>query len=230
MTKHDQKRKKLLKKIKTPSRKGEAVRHFINLNDVGAPILRKILDNAHRMKKERFRHVQIFDGQTLAMIFDKPSTRTRVSFEAGMKQLGGHTIVMDKGSMQIGQPGGETVHDTAKVLEGMVDAVMIRISSHEDVEELAMHSSIPIINALTNASHPCQIMADLMTIEEKGKKLKGLKIVWVGDDNNVSRTFAQAAGMFGFSFTISAPKHLPLDHPDYVLAVRHYSFAIRKRP
>ncbi len=210
------KTKKLLKKISTKkTTKGDAVRHFINLNDVGAKTLRKILDNAHRLKKEKYRHVQILNGQTLAMIFDKPSTRTRVSFETGFKQLGGHTVVMDKGSMQLGQKGGETIHDTSKVLSRMVDAIMIRISKHEDVEELAKHASIPVVNALTDASHPCQIMADLMTIEEHGKKLQGLNVTWLGDDNNVSRTFAQAAGLFGFTLTMSAPKSLKLDGADY---------------
>ncbi len=224
--KQDSKRKKLLKKIGTPSRKGEAVRHFINLNDIGAETLRQILKNAHRLKREKYRHVQIFQGQTLAMIFDKPSTRTRVSFETGFKQMGGHTVVLDKGSMQLGG-SGETIHDTSKVMSRMVDAIMIRVSSHEDVEELAKHATVPVINALTNASHPCQIMADLMTIEEHGKKLdKTLQVTWVGDDNNVSRTFAQAAGLFGFKMVMSAPEHLLLEGDEY----KHANVTIVRDP
>lgn len=183
-------------------------RHFINLTDIPADELRGILNNARAMKSQKMSPAQIFNGLTLAMIFDKPSTRTRVSFEVGFKQHGGHTVVLNKSEIQLGH--SESIKDTAMVLSGMVDAIMIRISSHEQVEELARHSSVPIINALTDASHPCQIMADIMTIEEKKGSVKGMKIAWLGDHNNVAKTFAQAAGIFGFDLVMGLPKPL---HP-----------------
>lgn len=203
---------RLLKKIRT-GKKSEAVRHFINLPDIGEKTLKKILKNAHRLKREKYSHVQIFEGHSMRMLFDKPSTRTRVSFEEAFEQLGGRARVLNKSDIQLGH--GETVHDTAKVLSRYVDVLMIRNSSHEMVEEMAKYATIPVINALTDNSHPCQIMADLMTMEEHGKKLKGAKITWLGDDNNVSKTFAQVAGMFGFKLTMSAPKHLPLTDKVY---------------
>ena len=135
-------------------------------------------------------------GLSLAMVFDKRSTRTRMSFEVAMKQLGGHTIVMNAEEMQI--TGAESVEDTAKVLSRFVDAGMFRISSHEKLREIAKCASIPIINGLTDHSHPCQIMADLMTIEEKLGAMKGKKIAWFGDYNNVARTFVQAAPVWDF--------------------------------
>lgn len=184
------------------------IRHFVNLTDIPVEELQSILQAAHAMKRAKMTPTQVLEGLSLAMIFDKWSTRTRVSFEVGMKQLGGHTVVMHKGEMQLGL--SETIADTAKVLSRMVDAIMIRISKHADVEELAKHATVPVINAMTDASHPCQIMADLMTIEEKKGKVQGLKIAWFGDDNNVSQTFAQAAPLFGFNLVLALPEVL---HP-----------------
>jgi len=190
-------------------------RHFINLEDIPAAELRGILNQARVMKTQKMAPAQIFNGLSLAMIFDKPSTRTRVSFEVGFKQHGGHTVVLSKNEMQLGH--SETIKDTAMVLSGMVDAIMIRISKHEDVEELAKYATIPVINALTNASHPCQIMADIMTIEEKKGPIKDMKIAWLGDYNNVAKTFAQAAGIFGFDLTMAMPQQL---HPTGQLPAR----------
>lgn len=182
------------------------VRHFINLPDLNESVLKQILKNAQEMKASKMYPEQIFEGLSLAMIFDKPSTRTRLSFEVGFKQLGGHTLVMNKGDMQLGH--SESIADTAKVFSRMVDAIMIRISNHADVEELAKHATIPIINALTNESHPCQIMADLMTVQEKKGQIKGLNFAWLGDYNNVAKTFVQAAPIFGFNLTMAMPEEL----------------------
>ncbi len=189
-------------------------RHFINLDQIPAETLKAILKRAHLLKSKKFEPPQLFKGLSLAMIFDKKSTRTRLSFEVAMKQLGGHTIVMTKDEMQLGV--NESAEDTAKVLSRFVDGVMIRMSDHALVEELASHSSIPVINALTNESHPCQIMADLMTIEEKKGGIAGLKLAWCGDYNNVAKTFQQAAPKFGFEFVIASPNHGSLSAQDAV--------------
>ncbi len=182
--------------------------HFLDLADIPATALRAILDDAHRQKKEKRSPRQVLEGLSLAMMFDKRSTRTRISFEVAMKQLGGHTIVMDMQNMQI--TGAESPEDTAKVLSRFVDAIMIRCSDQEILHELAKFASIPIINGMTDKSHPCQIMADLMTIEEKIGDVKGKKVAWFGDYNNVSRTFVQASKKFGFDFFVALPSQLHL--------------------
>lgn len=179
------------------------MKHFINLDDFDAETLRGILKKAHELKKDKFHPPQLFRGLTLAMMFDKLSTRTRVSFDVAMKQLGGHTVVMNMAEMQIG--GKESVESTAKTLSRYVDAIMIRMSDHGMLEELASHAGVAIINGMTDRSHPCQIMADLMTIEEKLGSVEGKKIAWFGDDNNVSKTYVQAAPIFGFEFVMSTP-------------------------
>lgn len=184
----------------------KTIRHFINLNEIPAETLKGILANAHVLKKQKFNPPQIFAGLSLAMVFDKRSTRTRMSFEVAMKQLGGHTIVMNAEEMQIS--GAESVEDTARVLSRFVDGAMFRISSHEKLTEIAKYATVPIINGLTDASHPCQIMADLMTIEEKLGALQGKKIAWFGDYNNVARTFAQAAPIWDFELVVSCPADL----------------------
>ncbi len=178
-------------------------KHFINLDTLSASSLKRIIAHARELKEQKYEPPQLFRGMSLAMVFDKKSTRTRLSFEVAFKQLGGHTIVMTKDEMQLGV--NESVEDTAKVLSRFVDAVMIRMSDHAMVEELAQHSSIPIINALTDQSHPCQIMADLMTVEEKKGQIDGLKFAWLGDYNNVAKTFVQAAPKFGFDLAIASP-------------------------
>lgn len=181
-------------------------RHFIDLPDISGDALKAILANAHKMKRAKFSPPQIFQGLSLAMVFDKRSTRTRMSFEVAMKQLGGHTIVMNMEEMQI--TGSESIEDTANVLSRFVDAVMIRMSSHEKLCELAKYSRIPVINGLTDHSHPCQIMADLMTIEEKLGSVEGKKIAWLGDFNNVARTFMQASKVWDFKLVVACPEDL----------------------
>ena len=138
------------------------------------------------------------------MIFEKNSTRTRVSFDMAIRQLGGTAMVMDSGSMQLGR--GELLADTARVLSRMVDAIMIRTDDHAKIEELARHASVPVINGLTDRSHPCQIVADLVTIEEQGKSLVGLELAWLGDGNNVLHSILEAAGMLGFNVRIAVPQ------------------------
>lgn len=197
-------------------------RHFLDLNDIPAETLKAILKNAHALKARKFNPPQIFEGLSLAMVFDKRSTRTRMSFEAAMKQLGGHTIVMNTQEMQL--TGSESVEDTANVVSRFVDAVMIRMGDHAALLEFAKHAKIPVINGLTDHSHPCQIMADLMTIEEKLGDLKGRKIVWYGDFNNVAYTFAQAAPIWGFDLVVSSPpdlkpKNVPYE-PDALKAAK----------
>ena len=181
------------------------VRHFINLSDFDAEILKDILKNAHALKEQKFNPPQLFNGLSLAMMFDKLSTRTRMSFDVAMKQLGGHTIVMSKGEMQLG--GAESIESTAKVMSRFVDGIMVRMSDHTKMEELAKHSSVPVINGMTDISHPCQIMADIMTIEEKLGSVEGKKIAWFGDYNNVTQSFVDASKKFGFEFIAACPPH-----------------------
>ena len=182
------------------------IRHFMNLSDFSPEELKGILKKAHELKKQKFNPPQIFDGLSLAMMFDKRSTRTRMSFEVAMKQLGGHTVVMNTQESQIG--GSESIESTANVMSRFVDAIMVRISDHDTLSELARHASIPVINGMTDKSHPCQIMADILTIEEKLGDIEGKKIVWFGDSNNVSNTFAEAAPLFGFDFVLALPEDL----------------------
>lgn len=181
-------------------------RHFLDLADIPPDTLKQILANAHRLKKEKYHPPQLFSGLSLAMVFDKRSTRTRMSFEVAMKQLGGHVIVMTADDMHL--TGAESIEDTAKVLSRFVDAAMFRISSHEKLLEIAKHSAIPVINGLTDYSHPCQIMADLVTIEEKLGSVQCKKIAWFGDYNNVARTIAQASKIWDFEMVAAVPEDL----------------------
>ena len=143
------------------------IKHFLDLKDIDANILKEILAHGHKLKANKFSPPQLFKGLSLAMVFDKRSTRTRMSFELAMKQLGGHTIVMNMEEMQL--TGAESIEDTAEVLSRYVDGVMIRMSDHDTLSKLSEHTSIPVINGLTDWSHPCQIMADLLTLEENGQ-------------------------------------------------------------
>lgn len=188
-----------------------AIRHFLELSELEPQTLKAILKHAHALKKQKFNPPQIFAGLTLAMVFDKRSTRTRVSFEVAMKQLGGHTIVMGMDEIQLG--GAESVESTAHVLSRYVDAVMVRMSNGEILAELAQHSKIPVINGMTNDSHPCQIMASIMTIEEKLGDIKGKKLAWFGDSNNVSNTYVEAAKIFGYDLILAVPEHLQSKAP-----------------
>ena len=179
--------------------------HFLDLDQIPADTLKHILKRAHTMKGEKFNPPQSFKGLSLAMVFDKLSTRTRFSFDVAMKQLGGHTTTATMAEMQIG--GKESAESTAKVLSRYVDAIMIRASSSDLLYELGEHATIPIINGMTDESHPCQIMADIMTIEEKLGTVEGKTIVWYGDYNNVSKTYEQAAKIWGFTFVMCGPEY-----------------------
>lgn len=199
------------------------IRHFLDIWPLESADLRAILDQAHAMKKARLGWPKgktdpgaPLDGHTLAMIFEKSSTRTRFSFDMAMRQLGGSSITATSNDMQLGR--GETVEDTARVLSRYVDAVMIRANDHTEVEAFAEASSVPVINGLTDRSHPCQIMADLQTLEEHGLTLKGARIAWVGDGNNVCASFIHAAPKFGFSLAIGTPARFAPDEDDLEIA------------
>jgi len=187
------------------------IRHFLDLPDIDAKILKGIIKHAHALKAEKFSPPQIMEGLSLAMIFDKLSTRTRVSFDMAMKQLGGHTVVMTKGEMQFG--GAESIESTAKVMSRYVDAIMVRMSDHDKLTELAKYADIPIINGMTDKSHPCQIMADIMTIEENLQTAQGKKIAWFGDYNNVSQSYIDAAKIWDFDFIMALPENLNKNVP-----------------
>ena len=180
-------------------------KNFINFDDLSYQELLGIIDHAISLKKEH-KSGKINDSlknKTLAMIFDKSSTRTRVSFEAGMTQLGGQSLFLSEKDIQLGR--GEPITDSAIVISSMVDAVMLRLSSHEDIIEFSKHSSKPVINALSNESHPCQILADLMTYQEERGSIQGKKIAWIGDGCNVCQTYMQAAEIFDFELSIATP-------------------------
>ena len=180
-------------------------RHFLDLDALDAAVLRDIVETAKTFKSaKRGDGARPLAGKTLAMIFERPSTRTRVSFEVAMKQLGGDAVVLTPTEMQIGR--GETLADTARVLSRYVDAVMIRIIDAERLRELAHYASIPVINGLTSDSHPCQLMADVMTFEEHRGPIKGRIVAWSGDCNNMTATWMQAAAQFQFELRIACPK------------------------
>ena len=180
-------------------------KHFIDFDNLSFEVLQNIIDRAIALKKEHNEGVinNSFKNKTLAMIFDKSSTRTRVSFEAGMTQLGGHALFLSNIDIQLGR--GEPITDSAIVISSMVDAVMLRISSHKDIIEFSNHSNKPVINALSDLSHPCQILADLMTFQEQRGSINSKKVAWIGDGNNVCQTYMQAAEIFGFELTIASP-------------------------
>ena len=180
-------------------------RHFLDLDRVAAADLRGMLDRGLAYKKGADRSRPLA-GKTLAMIFEKPSTRTRLSFELAMKQLGGDTVVMSTSYSQMSR--GETPADTARVLSRYVDAIMVRTTDAARLEELAQHASVPVINGLTNASHPCQLMADVMTLEEYKGPAAGTVVAWSGDGNNVAASWIQAAGRFGFELRLACPTQL----------------------
>lgn len=187
------------------------MRHFLDLSDAGGDGVAAMLADALQRKdarkgfpKGRADADAPLAGHVLAMIFEKNSTRTRVSFDMAIRQLGGTSIVMDAGSMQIGR--GESIADTARVLSGYVDAIMIRTDDHQKLVDMAKYASVPVINGLTDASHPCQIMADLLTIMESGKALPGLKVAWLGDGNNVLASIMEAGGLMQFDVVAACPQ------------------------
>ncbi len=181
-------------------------RHFLDLDKLDTATLRRILARGLEYKQGNgARHP--FAGKALALIFEKPSTRTRVSFEVGFKQLGGEVIVLERNGSQIGR--GETVADTARVLSRYVDCIMLRTTKEEKLLELASHATVPVINGLTDRTHPCQLMADVMTFEEHRGPIAGKRVAWSGDGNNMATSWLHAAGRFGFELRIGCPKELP---------------------
>ena len=199
-------------------------RHFLSLSDAGGDALAAILGDAMDRKAARRglpKGLPDADaplaGRVLAMVFEKNSTRTRVSFDIGIRQLGGSSIVLDAGTTQLGR--GETIADTARVLSRMADAIMLRTDDHAKLEELAHYASVPVINGLTDLSHPCQIVADLQTLLEHGKALPGLEVAWLGDGNNVLNSFVEAAGLMKFNVRIGVPEGYDGD-PAFIAAAR----------
>ena len=188
-----------------------SVRHFLDLSDAGGHAIAAMLDDAMTRKAAREGWPKgkpdadaPLAGRTLAMIFEKSSTRTRVSFDMAMRQLGGTTIILDSGTTQLGR--GESVADTARVLSRFADAIMIRTDDHQKLTEMAKHASIPVINGLTDHSHPCQIMADLQTVIERRAKLAGSQWAWLGDGNNVLHSIIEAASLLGFGVRVACPE------------------------
>lgn len=189
----------------------KSVRHFIDIEGQKTEDLKAILATAHKIKADRKekRRTDLLQDMVLAMIFDKPSTRTRVSFDVGMRELGGAPMMLTGAEMQLGR--GESISDTAKVMSRFVDAIMIRMLDHDAVSELAKNATVPVINALTYYSHPCQIMADIMTYEEHRGSLEGKVVTWVGDYNNVLASWLHAAEHFDFTMRVAVPSELMSD-------------------
>jgi len=190
--------------------------HFLDIHLFPSETLREILDCAIAFKKSNVKQLDLLRGRTLVMIFEKASTRTRVSFEVGMRQLGGHVITLSSVESQLGR--GETIADTGRVLSRYADAIMLRTNSPDKLIELAESASIPVINGLTDASHPCQIMADVMTFEEHRGSIKGKTVAWLGDANNVAISWLHAAVRFGFAFRLATP-------PEYALPTQLVQWA-----
>jgi ornithine carbamoyltransferase len=182
------------------------MKHFINLDDLSTNDLNQIIDQAISLKKEHKagKINETLKNKTLAMIFDKSSTRTRVSFETGMTQLGGHALFLSDRDIQLGR--GEPIKDSAIVISSMVDIIMMRVSSHDDINSFADNGSTPIINALSDESHPCQLLADMMTYKEHKGSIQGKTVAWIGDGNNMCHTYMQAAKAFGFTLNIATPE------------------------
>jgi ornithine carbamoyltransferase len=185
-------------------------RHFLDLSEIPTAELRRVLGAATLMKARRTKGAPSLErplaGKVLAMIFDRPSTRTRVSFDIGMRELGGDTVMLTGAELQIGR--GESIADTARVLSRYVDAILIRILDHEEMMELARHATVPVINGLTKRSHPCQVMADVLTFEEHRGSISGRTVAWSGDSNNVLASWIQAAERFDFALNVATPPEL----------------------
>jgi len=186
------------------------VKNFINIADIPKDELRKIIDYAKLKKKTKSNPENIFNGKVLIMIFEKPSTRTRISFELAMKQLGGELLVLNPKDIHYGS-GNESIHDTAKILSKYGDIIMMRFHRHKNFLEFSKHLDIPIINGLTDLSHPCQVMSDIMTFEELKGSIDNKKIAWLGDGNNVVYSLIEAAVKFNFQLTIACPKKFKPD-------------------
>lgn len=188
-----------------------AIRHFLDIDGFDRKALTEIMSRAHAMKRDlrdgNALYGRLAEGKTLAMLFEKPSTRTRVSFDVAMRKLGGDTIVLNSTDMHLGR--GETIADTARVLSRYVDIIMLRTKSHDSLLELANFATVPVVNGLTDRSHPCQIFADIMTIEEKFGVITNRTVTWIGDaSNNVATSWVHGAARFGFTLRIGAPRSL----------------------
>ena len=201
------------------------MKHFLDIHTTDPAALRHMIDRALAMKAARNGRPkgapdddQPLKGRMVALIFEKPSTRTRVSFDVGVRQMGGETMVLSGREMQLGH--GETIADTARVLSRYVDAIMIRTFEEATLHEMAEHATVPVINGLTNRTHPCQIMADVMTFEEHRGPIAGRKVVWSGDGNNVFASFAHASVQFGFDLTFTGPETLDPEREWLDLAAR----------
>jgi ornithine carbamoyltransferase len=186
-------------------------RHFLDIDRIDGAVLRRIVDMGHAMKKAGKRVPAMLkppgvENAVLMLIFEKPSTRTRVSFDIAMRQLGGQTLALNHTDLQIGR--GEPISDTARVISRYVDVIMFRTNKHETLAELAEHSSVPVINGLTDHTHPCQIVADIMTFEEARGPIAGRTIAWTGDGNNVAASWIQAAARLGFKMRLACPPQL----------------------
>ena len=196
----------------SPSPASASPKHFLDIADFSPGELRSVLDTAAAIKARRIKGHRSEDrpltGKVLAMVFERPSTRTRVSFDVGMRELGGETLMLTGAEMQLGR--GETIADTARVLSRYVDAIMIRMLDHAAVAELAANATIPVINGLTKLSHPCQIMADILTFEEHRGPIKGKTVAWSGDANNVLASWVHAAARFDFTLRVATPAELAL--------------------
>jgi len=177
--------------------------HLISISDMRREEIHKLLDLAARMKERRGQHMDVLKGMSLAMIFEKPSTRTRVSFEVAMTELGGHALYLNYADLQLGR--SETICDTASVLSRYVHAIMARVYRHETVRELARCADIPVINALSDVEHPCQLLADLLTIRERKGDLEGLRIAWIGDGNNVCNSLILGSAITGMNISVACP-------------------------
>jgi ornithine carbamoyltransferase len=184
----------------------DRIRHFLDLIEISPRELRGMIAASRTMKRQPAESSRTLEGKTLAMIFDKPSTRTRVSFDVAMHQLGGATILLTGQEMQLGR--GETIADTARVLSRYVDAIMIRTLDHAVLMELATHATVPVINGLTRRSHPCQVLADVMTFEEHRGPIRGKIVAWTGDSNNVLASWMHAAERFAFHLRVATPPEL----------------------
>jgi ornithine carbamoyltransferase len=198
-------------------------RHFLDLSDAGGDAIAAMLADAIDRKTARASWPKgqpdadrPLAGHVLAMIFEKNSTRTRVSFDIAIRQLGGTSLILDSANTQLGR--GESIADTARVLSRMVDAIMIRTDDHAKVEEMARHATVPVINGLTDRSHPCQIVADLLTVIEQGKPLPGLELAWLGDGNNVLHSILEAAALMKFNVRVGTPEGYEPDDEFVALA------------
>jgi ornithine carbamoyltransferase len=211
------------RRVETAATQSVAPRHFLDIDAIAPGDLRRIVDAAHAFKKNGKRPPRDLvpadiETCTLAMIFEKPSTRTRISFDVAMRQLGGESISLNNSDLQLGR--GESVADTARVLSRYVDAVMLRANSHASLIEFAENATIPVINGLTDLSHPCQVIADIMTFEESLGPIAGQKIAWVGDGNNVATSWMHAAVRFSFKLAIASPGQLRPDKATLDKALR----------